>query len=123
MVNNTEFEDIFFRVLDDLKDYLSDLTLVGGWLSYIYARFLWNNLNLNPVTTVDVDFGISENKPKVYKQTIFQILSNLDYTERHVKMDIGCIQLFYSKKERFGLILSALRIFPMKLLSSWLASR
>ena len=67
MVNNEEFEDIFFKILDDLEDYLSDLTLVGGWLSYVYARFLWDNLNVNPVTTVDVDFGVSQGKPKVHQ--------------------------------------------------------
>lgn len=105
MVNNTEVEDIFFRVLDDLNEYLPDLTLVGGWLSYVYARFLWDNLNVNPVTTVDVDFGVSKNKPKVYKKTIFQILSNLDYTERHVRMDrMYPVVLFKEGKVRIDFI-------------------
>jgi len=105
LVDNTEVEDIFFRVLDDLNEYLPDLTLVGGWLSYVYARFLWDNLNVNPVTTVDVDFGISENKSKVYKKTIFQILSNLDYTERHVKMDrMYPVVLFKEGKVRVDFI-------------------
>lgn len=105
MVNNTEVEDIFFRVLDDLEEYFSDLTLVGGWLSYVYARFLWHNLNVNPVTTVDVDFGISKTKPKVYKKTIFQILSNLDYKERHVKMDrMYPVVLFKEGKVRIDFI-------------------
>lgn len=105
MVDKTEVEDIFFRVLDDLNEYLSDLTLVGGWLSYVYARFLWNNLNVNPVTTVDVDFGISKNKPKIYQKTIFQILSNLDYTERHVNMDrMYPVILFKEGKVRIDFI-------------------
>ena len=104
-MNNAEFEDIFFKILDDLEDYLSDLTLVGGWLSYVYARFLWENLNVNPVTTVDVDFGISKNKPKVYGKTIFQILSNLDYKERHVKMDrMYPVVLFKEGKVRIDFI-------------------
>ncbi len=104
-MNNTEIEDIFFRVLDDLNEYLPDLTLVGGWLSFVYARFLWDNLNINPVTTVDVDFGVSKNKPKVYKKTIFQILSNLDYTERHVKMDrMYPVVLFKEGKVRIDFI-------------------
>ena len=55
MANNAEIEAIFFRVLDDLQEYLSDLTLVGGWLSYVHPKFLWDNLSVNPVTTVDVD--------------------------------------------------------------------
>jgi len=107
LVNDTEVEDIFFRVLDDLEEYLLDLTLVGGWLSYVYARFLWDNLNVNPVTTVDVDFGIGKNKPKVYKKTIFQILSNpnLDYKERHVEMDrMYPVVLFKEGKVRIDFI-------------------
>ena len=28
-------ELLFFEVLQDLEDYLEDLTLVGGWLSYV----------------------------------------------------------------------------------------
>ena len=87
LVNNAEIEAVFFRVLDDLEEYLGDLTLVGGWLSYVYPKFVWDNLNVNPVTTVDVDFGVSSDKPRVHKQTIFQILSSRDYTERHLSMD------------------------------------
>ena len=82
-----KLETIFFEVLEDLKDYHDDLTLVGGWLSYVYSRFLWNNLRVNPVTTADIDFGIGGGEQKVYSKTIFQILSNRDYTERHPKMD------------------------------------
>lgn len=86
MVNDTEFEDLFFRVLDDLSEYLDDLTLVGGWLAYIYPRYLWENFTVNPVVTLDIDFGVGQKKPRVHKKTIFQILSDLDYTERHVDM-------------------------------------
>ena len=87
MADLDKLETIFFEVLEDLKDYHDDLTLVGGWLSYVYSRFLWNNLRVNPVTTADIDFGIGGGEQKVYSKTIFQILSNLDYTERHPKMD------------------------------------
>ena len=87
LVNNAEIEAVFFRVLDDLEEYLVDLTLVGGWLSYVYPKFVCDNLNVNPVTTVDVDFGVSSGRPRVHKQTIFQILSSRDYTERHLSMD------------------------------------
>jgi len=44
-------ELLFFEVLQDLKDYLDDLTLVGGWLSYVYSKFLWHNLEVQAVTT------------------------------------------------------------------------
>ena len=96
MADLDKLETIFFEVLEDLKDYHEDLTLVGGWLSYVYSRFLWNNLRVNPVTTADIDFGIGGGEQKVYSKTIFQILSNRDYTERHPKMDRMYPDRFYN---------------------------
>lgn len=86
----TEFgylESIFFKVLNDLKEYLDVLTLVGGWLSYVYAKYLWNNLSIRPVTTTDIDFGLGIVKVGIYRRTIFELLSSLDYKERHPQMD------------------------------------
>jgi len=105
LVNNAEIEAVFFRVLDDLEEYLVDLTLVGGWLSYVYPKFVWDNLNVNPVTTVDVDFGVSSDSPRVHKQTIFQSLSSRDYTERHLSMDrMYPVVLFKEGKVRVDFI-------------------
>lgn len=41
MAELDKLETVFFGVLEDLKDYHDDLTLVGGWLSFVYSRFLW----------------------------------------------------------------------------------
>jgi len=87
LIEFDRIESIFFNVLEDLRDYLDSLTLVGGWMPYIYTRFLWNNLVVKPVTTADIDFGFGEAKTRVYTKTIFQTLSPLDYTERHPRMD------------------------------------
>ena len=80
-------ETIFFNVLEDLKDYLADLTLVGGWMPYVYSKYLWDNLTVKPITTTDIDFGVGGTKAKVYPKTIFEMLSGLDYKERHLRMD------------------------------------
>ena len=85
-------ELLFFEVLQDLKDYLDDLTLVGGWLSYVYSKFLWHNLEIQAVTTVDIDFGFGGNKTKPHSKTIFEVLSSLNYKERH--LHIGKIDKF-----------------------------
>lgn len=50
MIKLNKIESLFFHVLEDLKDYLYDLTLVGGWVPYVYSRFLWNNVLAKPVT-------------------------------------------------------------------------
>ncbi len=80
-------ESVFFAVMDDLKDYLDDLTLVGGWMPYIYSNFLWKNFIKSPVTTVDIDFGIDHYVTRDYPKTIFETLSSLSYGERHPRMD------------------------------------
>jgi hypothetical protein len=79
-------ELLFFEVLQDLKDYLDDLTLVGGWLSYVYSKFLWHNFEVQAVTTVDIDFGFGGNETKPHSKTIFEVLSSLNYEERHFRI-------------------------------------
>jgi len=79
-------ELLFFEVLKDLKDYLDDLTLVGGWLSYVYSNFLWHNFEVQAVTTVDIDFGFGGNKTKPHSKTIFEVLSSLNYKEHHLRI-------------------------------------
>lgn len=84
MIKHNKIESLFFHVLEDLKDYLYDLTLVGGWVPYVYTRFLWRNVLAKPITTVDIDFGFGEIEKRIYPKTIFDMLSSLDYNERHL---------------------------------------
>lgn len=87
MINTDKIESIFFSVLEDLKDYLTDLTLVGGWMPFVYSNFLWQNYIKDPVTTVDIDFGLDHKNTHLHSKTIFQTLSPLDYSERHPRID------------------------------------
>lgn len=86
-MNVDKIEAIFFNVLADLKEYLPYLTLVGGWLPYIYSKFLWGTRPINLVTTVDIDFGVGDQLVPPLSKTIFQTLAALNYKERHVQMD------------------------------------
>ena len=92
-----EIETLFFQILEDLKEYLSGFTLVGGWLPYIYTRFLWKEVHAEPVTTVAVDFGIGEFRNKTYSKTVFDLLSNLDYEERHIAIGKLYPIVFYKR--------------------------
>ena len=87
MTKLSETETLFFNVLEDLKEYLADLTLVGGWVPYVFSKFLWKNIPVEPVTTVDVDFGFGEVKKWMYTKTIFEKLTVLDYIVRHPMID------------------------------------
>ena len=80
-------ESVFFDVLEDLKDYLADLTIVGGWLPFLYSNFLWKNFVRIPITTVDIDFGVGAPANQDHPKTIFETLSILNYGERHPQMD------------------------------------
>ena len=73
-MNFEKIEAIFFNVLEDIHDYLPDLTLVGGWMPYIYTNFLWKTFVRNPITTVDIDFGIDQSITREYSKTIFETL-------------------------------------------------
>ena len=97
-MNLEKIEAVFFNVLEDISDYLPDLTLVGGWMPYIYSNFLWKTSVRNPVTTVDIDFGVDQPVTKDYSRTIFETLSSLDYKERHLKMDRMFPVVLYKEK-------------------------
>jgi hypothetical protein len=82
-----KIEGVFFEVLEDLKEYLPDLTVVGGWMPYVYSNFLWKRSIKMPVTTVDIDFGVDKPGDQKHSKTIFETLSRLPYTEQHLSMD------------------------------------
>lgn len=88
MTKLEELEQLFFKVISDLEEFLPYLVIVGGWVPYLYVKYLWNNLSVYPVTTTDIDFGFSESdKVPSVKESIYSRLSRLQYRERHLKMD------------------------------------
>jgi hypothetical protein len=97
-MNLEKIEAVFFNVLEDISDYLQDLTLVGGWMPYIYSNYLWKTTVRNPVITVDIDFGVDESVTGEYSKTIFETLSSLDYKERHPRMDRPFPVVLYKEK-------------------------
>jgi len=51
-------EKLLVKVINDLADFLPYLVLVGGWVPYIYAKYVWKNVPNLTVTTTDIDFGV-----------------------------------------------------------------
>jgi hypothetical protein len=72
--------------MDDLADFLPYLVLVGGWVPYVYARYVWKNVLPMAVTTGDIDFGVAYHDFEG-KDTIASCVQRLGYGERHVSMD------------------------------------
>ena len=87
MPSSSASEKSFYRILEDLHDHLPDLTLVGGWVPFIYARHLWKTETAHLVTTADIDFGLTGRASASAEQTVFETLSKLDYREHH--LDLG----------------------------------
>ena len=79
-------ESIFFRVLADIKEYLDNLVLVGGWVPYIYAKYLWGRVKKMPLGTSDIDLGVPLKIEKAPGNTIYDKLSS-KYGEHHISMD------------------------------------
>ena len=79
-------EKLLFKVIDDLADFLPYLVLVGGWVPYIYAKYIWENMPNLAVTTSDIDFGVGIQGFEG-KETIASCVQRLGYGERHVSMD------------------------------------
>jgi len=79
-------EKLLIKVMDDLADFLPFLVLVGGWVPYIYARYIWKNVPNLAVTTSDIDFGVGI-QGFDGKDTVAFRVQRLGYGERHVSMD------------------------------------
>lgn len=79
-------EKLLIKVIDDLADFFPYLVLVGGWVPYIYAKYIWKNVPTLAVTTSDIDFGVGI-KGFDGKDTVASRVQRLGYGERHVSMD------------------------------------
>lgn len=79
-------EKLLIKVIDDLADFLPYLVLVGGWVPYIYARYIWKNVPNMAVTTGGIDFGVGA-QDFDGKDTVASRVQKLGYGERHVSMD------------------------------------
>lgn len=80
------FEQALYKALTDLKSFLLQLVLVGGWVPHVYQKWVWKDIIVAPHFTTDVDFGVPSNC-KATGQNIYQTLSGLHYPERHLRMD------------------------------------
>jgi len=73
-------------VTHDLVDFLPYLVLVGGWVPYIYAKYIWKNVPNLAVTTGDIDFGVGAQTFKG-NDTVSSLFTRLGYGKRHVSID------------------------------------
>ena len=36
--------NLLIKVINDLSDFMPYLVIVGGWVPYIYAKYVWKNV-------------------------------------------------------------------------------
>ncbi len=51
-------ESQFFKLTHELKEFKGNIVYVGGWLPYLYTKYLWKNKKYEPVFTTDIDIGL-----------------------------------------------------------------
>jgi len=85
-LNRSIQEKALLKVLEDLKEYLPYLIIVGGWVPYIYRNYLWKTETDKPYLTADIDIGIKTKIENFKQDSIYKKLTELQYSERHVKI-------------------------------------
>ncbi|MCB4757395.1 MAG: nucleotidyltransferase domain-containing protein [Elusimicrobia bacterium] len=76
---------LLLKVLKDLEDFLPYLVLVGGWVPFLYSRYLWTDMNQEPLLTRDIDFGL-KNTPYQGNETIADRVTRKKYGEHHLEI-------------------------------------
>ena len=79
-------ERSFFKVLEDLRDYLPYLVIIGGWVPYVYRNYLWRGEMDKPYLTADIDIGIKTKVEDFRQDSIYKRFTELQYSERHVSI-------------------------------------
>jgi len=85
-LNKSIQERAFFKVLQDLRNYLPYLVVVGGWVPYLYRNYLWKGEVDKPYLTADIDIGIRTKIENFQQTSIYKRFTELQYSERHLSL-------------------------------------
>jgi hypothetical protein len=70
-----DFARGLLKTLAVLRPYLPQIVIGGGWVPFLYYRYLAKNHEHTPVLTRDIDFMVGHQIPIVGPQTINEILT------------------------------------------------
>jgi len=85
-LNRSIQEEALFKVLEDLRDYLPYLIIIGGWVPYIYRNYLWKGEVDKPYLTADIDIRIRMKIENFQQDSIYKKLTKLQYSQRHLRI-------------------------------------
>jgi hypothetical protein len=71
---NDPFITGFLKTLWILRDYLPEIVVGGGWVPFIYYRYLLKDKEHEPIYTRDIDFMVQTQVPVIGSKTVDQLL-------------------------------------------------
>ncbi|MEA3436940.1 MAG: GSU2403 family nucleotidyltransferase fold protein [Thermodesulfobacteriota bacterium] len=74
-MGSESFKFGFFNALKILKNYLPEIIIGGGWVPFLYYRYLVADKNKQALFTKDIDLLVKENLPVVKEKTVDQLLT------------------------------------------------
>jgi hypothetical protein len=64
----------FLKTIRILKDYLSVIVIGGGWVPFIYYRYLLGDKEYDPIRTGDIDFMVQAQVPVIGSKMVDELL-------------------------------------------------
>ncbi|MBI5551734.1 MAG: hypothetical protein HY911_09530 [Desulfobacterales bacterium] len=74
-MNNKNLEIGFFKTLKILEAYLPSIVIGGGWVPFLYSRYLLADSNTQPLFTRDIDLLVKDTLPVIDENTVDQLLT------------------------------------------------
>ena len=75
-----QVHEALMRALMLLKDYLPDIVISGGWVPYLYHRYVVANPPAEPIRTHDLDLVVPEQLPPKGRRPLDRILLEAGFT-------------------------------------------
>ena len=87
MTMNEDFTRGFFNTLVILRSYLSEIVIGGGWVPFLYYRYLVGDRNHDPVLTSDIDLMVKHHVPTFGSKTIDELLTKANLEAKFKTLD------------------------------------
>ena len=74
-MGSESFKFGFFNALKILRNYLPEIIIGGGWVPFLYYRYLVADKNKQALFTKDINLLVKESLPVVKGKTVDQLLT------------------------------------------------
>lgn len=74
-----ELSPAFNKLVYELRDYLPSIVVAGGWVPYLYHRYLFSREGNAPIKTVDIDIVVPSKLQISGNKTVDTVLSALGF--------------------------------------------